>query len=110
MAEPLHLTDQDVALVLRAISEGRVRTVRGVPYDPGLWNEEAVRDWLERTHQPRRARQILVELAHGDTVRSRSMAPTVEITLQPLLSRIDQLEREVAALKANSPRPESPRN
>ena len=96
----ISLTDEDVAVVLQAIREGRVRTLDGVPYDAVLWDEEAVRDWLERTHQPRRAKQIVAELHNGQRVKSRPVAPTVDIALRPLLARIAQLEQELAQLRA----------
>ena len=91
----INLTDEDVAVVLQAIREGRVRTLDDVPYDAEVWDEEAVRDWLERTHLPRRARQIVSTLRNGQRVQSRPIAPTVDIALRPLLVRIAELEREV---------------
>jgi hypothetical protein len=102
VAEPFQLTEKDIELVIRSIGEGRVRGLDKVPYDPKLWDIEAVRDWLERNQEPRRARQILSELKNGDTVTSRPMAPTAWFAIHTLLTRIEQLERDVAELKAAS--------
>ena len=100
VAQGLTLTNDEVAVVMQAIRAGRVRRLDGAPYDVTLWDEEAVHDWLERTHQPRRAKQILAELRNGQQVRSRPVAPTVDIALRPLLARIAQLEQEIAQLRA----------
>lgn len=100
-----HLTKEDVAVVQQAIREGRVLTwlpfEKDLPYDSDLWNEEAIRDWLERTHFPKRAKQILSQLRRGQTIKSRPIAPTVEIALRTLIERVTKLEREVALLKAS---------
>jgi len=90
------LADEDVDAVIQAIREGRVRTLDGVLYDPAVWNAEAVRDWLKRTHRSRRAKQLLAELRNVQQARSRSVALTTDIALRPLLVRSAQLEQEVA--------------
>jgi hypothetical protein len=97
-------TDDEVALVVQAIRGGRVRGLDGALYDPNpkVWNEEAVRDWLERTHTPRRAREIVRILRGGGNIKSRPAASTVYIALQTLTRRVEQLEREVAALREQS--------
>ena len=95
----VHLSDDEVAVVLQAIGEGRVRDLDDVPYDPAVWDAEAVRDWLERTHRPTRAHEIVRTLRNGRTIKSRPFAPTVSIVLHALMHRITQLEQEMAALK-----------
>jgi hypothetical protein len=95
----IHLTDDDVKVVLDAINAGRVRDLPGVPYDPMMWDKEAVRDWLERTHLPRRARQTLYELRAGKYVKSRPHASTVRMAVHGLEARIAQLEQDVAEMK-----------
>lgn len=105
MVHSVSLTEDDVAVVLQAIREGRVRTLDGVAYEAALWDEEAVRDWLERTHLSRRAKQILAELRKGQQVKSRPVAPTVDIALRTLLARMAQLEQEVARLRERQPVP-----
>lgn len=107
MTEPptgIQLTDDDVSVVLQAIREARVRGLDDAPYDPEEWDDEAVRDWLERTHRPTRARQIVSTLRGGRNIKSRPMAPTTHIALQALVRRIMQLERDVAALQQRLPR------
>jgi hypothetical protein len=99
----VHLTDDDVAVVLRAIREGRVRALDDSLYYATAWDEEAVRDWLERTHLPTRARQIVSTLRGGRQIKSRPVAPTVNIALRALRTRIVQLERELAELKQHVP-------
>ncbi len=100
-----HLTKEDVAIVQQAIREGRVLIwlpfEEELPYDSDLWDEEAIRDWLERTHFPKRAKQILSQLRRGQTIKSRPISPTVEIALRKLVERITKLEQEVALLKAS---------
>ena len=101
-----HLTKEDVKVVQQAIREGRVLTWLAfeevpLPYDPDLWDEEAIRDWLERTHLQKRAKQILSQLRRGQTIKSRSISPTVEIVLRKLIERITKLEQEVTLLKAS---------
>lgn len=98
-AEGISLTDEEIGIVLQAIREGRVRNLDDVPYDAEVWDEEAVGDWLERTHLPRRARQIVSTLRGGRNIKSRPVAPTVDIAMWPLLARIAQLEHEVAVLR-----------
>ena len=95
----IHLTEDDVAQVLQAIGEGRVRDLDDTPYDAAVWDEEVVRDWLERTHFPTRARQIVSMLRNGQRIKSRPVAPTVNIALRLLFARIEHLEREVAELR-----------
>ena len=99
------LTKEDIAVVQQAIREGRILTwlpfEKELPYEPDLWNEEAIRDWLERTHFPRRAKQILSQLRRGQTIKSRPISPTVEIVLRKLVGRVTELEQEVALLKAS---------
>ena len=103
-----HLTKEDVAVVQQGIREGRVLIwlpfEEELPYASDLWNEEAIRDWLERTHFPKRAKQILSQLRRGQKIRSRPISPTVEIALRKLVERITKLEQEVALLKASQPR------
>jgi hypothetical protein len=99
----VHLTDDDVAVVLQAIREGRVRALDDTPYDAADWDEETVRDWLERTHLPTRARQIVSTLRGGRQIKSRPVAPTTNLTLRALSTRIVHLERELAALKQRVP-------
>ena len=100
-----HLTKEDVAVVQQAIREGRVLIwlpfEEELPYDSDLWDEEAIRDWLERTHLPKRAKQILSQLRRGQTIKSRPISPTVEIALRKLVERVTKLEQEVALLKAS---------
>ena len=101
----IKLTDEDVTIVIQAIREGRVRTLDGVPYDAKDWDdEETVRDWLERTHTRRRAREIVDTLRRGDNIKSRPVAPTVHLSLRTLEQRITQLERQVAELRERLPR------
>lgn len=95
----IQLTDEDVKVVLQAISEGRVRTLDDVPYDPKEWDEETVRDWLERTHMPTHARWMVSTLRGGRKIKSRPVAPTVRLALGALEQRIQQLELEVADLR-----------
>jgi hypothetical protein len=97
------LTDDDVAVVLQAIREGRVRGLDDEPFDSEEWDKEAVRDWLERTHMPTRARQIVTTLHRGRNIKSRPMAPTTHIALQALARRISHLEHEIAALRERLP-------
>jgi hypothetical protein len=95
-------TDDDVAVVLQAIHDGRVRGLDDEPYDAEAWDDEAVRDWLQRTHMPAHARYIVTTLRGGRNIKSRPAAPTVYIALQTLTRRVEQLEREVAALREQS--------
>lgn len=90
------LADEDVDAVIQAIREGRVRTLDGVLYDPAVWNAEAVRDWLKRTHQSRRAKQLLAELRNVKQAKSRPVALMTDIALLLLLVRIAHLEQELA--------------
>jgi hypothetical protein len=95
----MHLTDEEVAMVLQAIQEGRIRGLDDVPYDPESWNEEAVRDWLEHNHTPSHARFMVTTLRAGKQVKSRPTPPTTDITTRALARHIAQMEREIAALR-----------
>ncbi len=98
-AQGISLTDEEVAMVVQAIREGRVRTLDDLPYDAEVWDEEAVRDWLERTHLPRRARQIVSTLRGGRNIKSRPVAPTVDIALRVLVAHIHTLQTRIDALQ-----------
>lgn len=108
MPDHIQLTDADVKLVLQAIHDERIRGLDDEPYDAAAWDSkavpdgEAVRDWLERTHTPHRAHEIVATLRKGHRIQSRPVAPTVYIALQALMRRVERLEREVAALRAQS--------
>jgi hypothetical protein len=110
MTEPtrgVQLTDEDVTVVIEAIREGRVRTLDGAPYDPKVWDEETVRDWLQRTHLPPHARYIVTTLRRGLKIQCRPVAPTAYVALRALEQSISQLEREVAELRERLPRDSS---
>jgi hypothetical protein len=86
--------------VLQTIRAGRVSNLDEIPFDPNDWTEESVREWLSHFHEPYRAKQIVGTLRGGRNIRSAPMPAPLERTLYMLAERIGQLEREVAALKA----------
>lgn len=94
------MSDDDVETVLKAIRDGRVFSLAEEPYDPALWDEEAVRDWLEHAQSSMRARQNIGILRSGRNIYSRLVAPTVEIALKALIAQTARLEQEIAALRA----------
>jgi hypothetical protein len=99
MSDSYQLTDDDVAVVLQAIREGRVRGLDDEPYDAEAWDEEAAREWLERTHTPSHARYMVTTLRAGKRIKSRPTPPTTDLAIRALARRIAQLERTVDALR-----------